>query len=1637
MTGFFGRKTVARSQAQRAVSKMMMTSALVAVGSLAFASATMAADYELPTGATVVGGAATFAGSGVNNENLTINQSTNRVIINWNTFNIGADASVEFKQLGADSLAVNRVSDDGQFSRINGRLTANGQVMILDPNGVIFGGGSMIDVGAIIASTGNVDDARVMAGDLALKLSNFGTGEIVNQGTINAADSGLVAFVAPTVKNSGVINANLGRVSLAAGNQTMTVDLYGDGLVELAADSLAGANSSFLSENTGMINAVGGKIQMTAATAKNVVDSVVNMQGVLRASSASVKSNGSIVLSAGKVVVGSKPVVSTDKFAAKAKLTGITGDTKINGQQLDLGLTIDGKVSGSVKTVNVLSDAAKIAQGLDAVATNGTVNVAAGKYNEHLVVDKVGVTLRGAVSLPADPTADRVVGETIVNPNSPGVTVTADNVTIDGFTFSGATGADGYGIFVNNADFVTLKNNTITDTSQSGIFVQNSNATTITNNNIGATGVAGNIKGDGIRLVRGNNAVITSNTISNVAPEETGYGSGIYAVLSSGVQIGGATADLGNKISNTAWDGVKLISSNNAVVKNNSTENVGRAAVSVASSNGVTVEKNTASNSGLWGVWAQDSTGLDILSNTITTVAGEHGVYIDGGKDVLIDGNTISGTKLTGIHAHDVLANDNGDLIISNNFIDNTGSHGVYVLSTEGAEVTRNVIGTLAGAGNIKGDGVRGVYTNGLTVHSNVISNTAPDAPAFGSGVYVNYSNNVDVTENIISHTKWDGVKVGFGDDYYVFNNEISDVARAGVSVNATTNSTVLNNRMIDMGKWGVWSVGNDGLNITSNKITNVTQFDGITSEEDRNSSFVGNVIIDAGRNGIYAHDSSNGLIIFSNGIERAGANGVLVEEANGYVSISNNSIGNSGQDGVRVYNYRPGTVYIPDETARAIDGPIKTGLNIFQNDISASKNDGIEVNSAFGEVNVTENTVRGSSYNGIRAQNIAGTVHVDKNDVAYSGSNGIYVIGYSPYIYSPSAVELPLAAGLFINENKVTESGNNGIDVRETSGYVEIYANQVTSSARDGIHVSDYNGNQGSYIPSFALRATDVVEMPLESALNIMGNKVSRSGDDGIEVVGSNGSINVSGNEVRSSRANGILVHGYSREIPSEGFGFMPYPPMFYDYMSLNVNKNLIVDSSNGISLDSVNGNINVLGNDIRNSNYNGVVARYVNQYGKVIIDGPMLLADGGDELPVPELPKTQLTISNNNIDNSGDNGIALYNVGGDVTIGGNYVTDSGYNGVIVRNYGFDIPDEETFAKFRPYPGNNPIQLRLVENTIENIGFVPAGGEVSEGSADKLFAEVIAEGNFPSDYKPQGFAAINLDISSQGTAEVSGNTLGNNFDYGLVAYSGTIDLTGAKNTIQNTKIGMGFYPTKGTPEADNSEYFAYLANKLKLVNNTIGSTDFINQSELFVDLGYGAFFAPDSPTVINGNDASYTVGGATISPSTNGGNVTSAEYDVLENFLNHYVDAQNRGLFFFNIVDPVDIEQNDVLRTISFAPPTDNSGSLTITGLPRVPGAPLPPAAPAGAGNAGTQLAAAGGFNPNAIEPAAGEEAGNTGDVADIQPAAGTADASSCWADATQSLGQGSAVTVNFGTAPSALLQDTANCGNGGAQAL
>lgn len=253
----------------------LLLSALFANPALAGAPApTALPPTALPQGGQVVAGQASLSTSGAR---LDITQTTQRAIIDWQSFNIGSAAQVNFAQPNSATVALNRVLA-GDASQIHGQLSANGQVFLVNPSGVLFAPGSRVDVGGLVASTLNIANDDFMAGRLRFE-RNGATGGIRNQGNLSAADGGYIALLAPEVINEGVVSARLGSVAFAAGERA-TLSVGADGRLSVALDP---ATVNTLIENRHLVQADGGTVLMSAQAAGTLLSAVVANPGAIEA----------------------------------------------------------------------------------------------------------------------------------------------------------------------------------------------------------------------------------------------------------------------------------------------------------------------------------------------------------------------------------------------------------------------------------------------------------------------------------------------------------------------------------------------------------------------------------------------------------------------------------------------------------------------------------------------------------------------------------------------------------------------------------------------------------------------------------------------------------------------------------------------------------------------------------------------------------------------------------------------------------------------------------------------------------------------------------------------------------------------------------------------------------------------------------------------------------------------------------------------------------------------------------------------------------------------------------------------------------------------------------------------------------
>ncbi len=316
-----------------------------------------------PTGGTVTAGSITITESG---KTLDVTQTTGKGIVDWQSFNINQDETTAFHQPSSSSITLNRINDVNP-SQILGHLTANGKIILINPNGVFFGPNSQVDVAGLVATTANINNNDFMNGNMKFSTPGNPEAKIVNEGNITAKEAGLVGFVAPDVENSGTINAKLGKVTLASGD-SFTLDMAGDNLITVA---VSGDLKNQVASNEGAINANGGVVTLTAAAAHGIVNSVVSNSGTISATSFK-QHDGKIILYAEKT--GNSTATNSGTLDASGYKTGHKGgEVDVLADNVNLTSTSVVDVSGDAGAGNVKIGGDFHGQGATPTATNTTV----------------------------------------------------------------------------------------------------------------------------------------------------------------------------------------------------------------------------------------------------------------------------------------------------------------------------------------------------------------------------------------------------------------------------------------------------------------------------------------------------------------------------------------------------------------------------------------------------------------------------------------------------------------------------------------------------------------------------------------------------------------------------------------------------------------------------------------------------------------------------------------------------------------------------------------------------------------------------------------------------------------------------------------------------------------------------------------------------------------------------------------------------------------------------------------------------------------------------------------------------------------------------------------------------------------
>ena len=222
----------------------------VVVGSPGYALAA-----NLPTGAQVVSGGVNINQSGANN--LIIIQQSQSAIVNWESFDIGKNAFVDIVQPNIDSAMLSRVIGANP-SEIFGTLNATGHLYLVNPNGIIFGKDSSVNVHALIASTLDIADSAFLSGNISFHGDSEAA--VMNLGSINAKD--FATLIGGKVDNSGSISVPGGDAALLAANAVIEVGDASGGKITLDLSGLLGGTAT----NSGSIDVLSSSMQGGSAT---------------------------------------------------------------------------------------------------------------------------------------------------------------------------------------------------------------------------------------------------------------------------------------------------------------------------------------------------------------------------------------------------------------------------------------------------------------------------------------------------------------------------------------------------------------------------------------------------------------------------------------------------------------------------------------------------------------------------------------------------------------------------------------------------------------------------------------------------------------------------------------------------------------------------------------------------------------------------------------------------------------------------------------------------------------------------------------------------------------------------------------------------------------------------------------------------------------------------------------------------------------------------------------------------------------------------------------------------------------------------------------------------------------------------
>ncbi len=1199
---------------------------------------------------------------------------------------------------------------DNIESTLSGNLNSNMNIVVIDKDGLFFTKDATIDVQSIVATTGDIAVADIMDGG-AMTISNIDQGNNIQiDGQITVAEAGLAAFVSPFVTNNGIISAKMGTVAMGAG-ETVTIDMYGDGLVELAVE---GELADALITNAGEINAEGGLVQITAKAAKNTVDNIINNSGIITASSAHIE-NGKIILGGGEKgaiknsgqINGGAVNIIGERFVQKEKLITlplssvptpalkpsirsnedginistsgdvIIRDGEIHAQGGDINIENGGtftsiaeavKTSGSGTITLTQNEGGEIQNAIDAINNTGTgnntINVGAGIFAETVHIDEENTTLNGANA--GISYNDARGFETIIKPDadSVGVYITANNATVDGVLVEGGAS----GVLVNGADSALIQNNII-------------------RNQYHFSGDDNYTLGDGIHLHQVTDSLVTHNAILNTS------GKSIHGKNTTDIIISNNYVEAGE-----GSGGIALVSSSGkAMISDNSILSafIGIDAQHV---NHIQILRNNILNAKNSGIQVFDAEFAQAYENVISSK--KMGINISDSRKALLSDYAVHGNVGNKIYYSDV------GILLKN--IEHGYSHKSDIIGVgTGVKTINSNIG-------MKSNNIHayeyGLYSDGLPQYANIDNNTNVSngigfyligqvdgrynfgenyIQSMDSGIYAlsNVSGNLHFYENSIFSGNYGIYFAGaLGKGVSFINNERIDAINNGITINilgVDSNGSInaSGNKNISS-KFGdgihVTSQGNSEKNISATIFENIVHnvaLNGIYAKnvlfEDRGIGYQalkGNKIISAGNNGIKVINVGASLIS-DNEISFSAGSGIAITSSDAI--IRDNYILYSGSDGITLSN--PETTEIINNTiiqsrdnGILINRPLGKVL-IKDNTIDTSEQAGIKIYNPFLPQNIppaiiSNNTVKNSKLFGISVL-LNDSYEITNNTIEYSGT-GIHAfaafdskvkIDGNSIRYSTHDGINAASHTLSIENNVIENSSNNGITAKASN--LEIQHNRINNSSQNGMFIEDResiifnNVINGSNVGVYFSNPWNGYALSTE----VIGNTINAINDAILfERDITNTSIDIAHNVIDSG-GNGVAIKGN------------------VDNSFVSISDNYIVSGQNGILID---GDIN--GGDINISHNKKIES----DYDAIHIEG--------------NLSDTNVIVQNNgDLRSKKDDGIEIIDTGdsysGYVQVSENTTYDNYDDGIHIRGVSNASITDNTVYYYDPYKALTP----------------------------------------------------------------------------------------------------------------------------------------------------------------------------------------------------------------------------------------------------------------------------------------------------------------------------------------------------------